>query len=834
MSAKLSGIMKNPLLKKVLPHFIAIAVFLIVSLLFCKPAIQGNVLNQHDIVGWKGMSHDAFQYKEKNGHFPLWNPNLFSGMPNYQVAMQGKTVIPDLVKIATLGMPKPINFFFLACICFYILCMVLRTKPVVGIFGGLAYGFATYNAVIIGAGHETKMLAIAFVPLLLAGLIATFEKRYWLGLSLTTIGVFQEIAANHPQISFYFMLVAAAVTISYAITWIKQKDWKHFAMSAGIVMLAGIVGLAGNALTLLTSSEYTPFTMRGGKDVTIVGDSVKAARTSGLDTSYAFQYSLGKAETFVILMPGAFGGGSGKTAGEKSHVVKKLTARGVDPTQAADLAANSLPRYWGGIAPSTSGPPYIGVIVCLLALIGFVILKTPLRWGLLAVTVLGIMMAWGKYLPGFNNFLFHKLPLYNKFRAPSMAMVITQFTLPLVAVLALQFILFREKSRELLKTEFKKILIAFGALFGVMILMYAAMDYNSPLDPLLLNNRWDNSGNTELGRLIVSGLKGDRRSMFGEQLLRSLLFGGFVLGILYMYIRGFIKPLLAGILFFLISSIDLLIVDHEYLNDDNYRSPEEMTSENFTPSANDQVLLADKDPNFRVLNMAADTYQEARTSYFHKSIGGYHPAKLRIYQDVIERYMSNRPEQAIINMLNTKYLFIQNPQTGKEMVIPNPDAFGNCWLVKNVTIVDNAVQSLTMIGKTHLKDTAIVEMEFKDAVVQPQRDSSSSIRMTKFDNDAIEYEANCNGPQFAVFSEVYYPRGWKALLDGKTVPYCKADYVLRGLSIPAGKHSIKFVFEPASVKKGVSIMYIASFIILLFFLGGIYMDWRERKKLRLN
>ena len=816
--------MKNPLLKKILPHFIAVVIFLIVSILFCKPVLEGNVLNQHDTVGWKGMAQNSFEYKDKNGHFPLWNPNLFSGMPNYQVAMEGKSVLPDLTKIFSLGLPKPVNFFFLACICFYILCLALRIRPVVGILCALAYSFCSYNPVLVNAGHDTQILATAFMPLLLAGLIFTFEKKYWLGLALTTYATYQEIGVNHLQVSYYFLLIAAAVTFSYLYVWIKNKDWKHIGMVAGVTIIAATIGLAGNALTLMTTSEYAAYTMRGGKDISITGDKVEKAKTSGLDTAYAFVYSLGKAETVTFLMPNAFGGSSGKSTGEGSHVVSKLTAKGV-PESDAEQLAQGLPRYWGLLY--TSGPAYLGVIICLLGLIGFVIVKTPFRWGLLAATLLGILMSWGKYLPGFNTFLFEHLPMYNKFRSPAFAQVIPQFCIAIIAALALQKILFEEKSKELFKADFKKILYTIGGLFALLGIMYVALDYSSPQDPELKSYMLQmTKGNEEIARGVISGLKEDRKALFGGQLLRTLGFAILFVGILYAYLKNYLKPLVVAIILIVISTLELGITSKEYLPDESYVPADEFTSINFTPTAIDQQILQDKSPNFRVFNMAGDAYNESRTSYFHKSIGGYHPAKLRIYQDVIEKYLSGRPNPAVLNMLNAKYIIVQDPQTKQDAVIPNPDAFGPCWLVKNIKIVDDRVAAIIALGNTNLKDTAIVEKSFNASVVQPQLDSASSIKMTKFDNDAIEYEANCTGPEFAVFSEIYYPLGWNAYVDGKKTEYLNVNYILRGLSLTAGKHTVKFVFEPASVKKGTSIMFIASIFILLIFVGGLFMAWR--------
>lgn len=454
--------MKNPLLKKILPHLIAIIVFLVVSVFFCKPVLNGYVLNQHDNIGWKGMAQNAFEYKEKTGHFPLWNPNLFSGMPNYQVAMEGKSVMPNLVKVFSLGLPKPINFFFLACICFYILCLSLRVRPVIAMLTSIAYAFSTYNCVIIAAGHDTQMLATAFMPLLLAGIINIFEKRYWLGMALTTYGAYQQIGVNHLQVSYYFFLVAAIITIAYLVKWIKEKDWKHIGVAAALTMGSALIGLAGNALVLKTTSEYAKFTMRGGKDISIEGDSVKQIKTSGLDTGYAFEYSLGKAESMTLIMPNAFGGHSGNMLGEGSHVAKKLESKGI-PEDNAEQVAQSMPKYWGELY--TSGPAYLGVLICLFGIIGFVLVKEPIRWALLAATLLGMMMSWGKYLPGFNTFLFEHLPLYNKFRSPAFAQVIPQFTIGISAALALQQIFF---GAPVTKESFKKILYATGGLFALV------------------------------------------------------------------------------------------------------------------------------------------------------------------------------------------------------------------------------------------------------------------------------------------------------------------------------------------------------------------------------
>lgn len=821
--------MKNDLIKRILPHFIAILIFLIVAVLFCRPALQGDTLDQHDIVGWKGMAQNAFDYKEKNGHFPLWNTNVFSGMPNYLIAMDGKSVLPDITKIMTLGLPQPISFFFLAAVCFYILCMSLRTRVVVGIFGALAFAFATYNPIIIAAGHVTKMFAIAYMPLVLAGLILLYEKKYWLGLAVATLGIYLQIAANHPQITFYLLLVVAAVSIAYLVSWIQQKDWKHIGIAFGLAAVAAIAGFMANSLSFLVTSEYSKATIRGGKTLEITGNQVVAKKTTGLDTAYAFEYSLGKGEAVTTIMPNAYGGNARKQLDETSNVYDKLEERGVPANNAMQIAS-SLPRFWGDAGSTAGGPLYAGAIVCILALLGFVLYKKPLRWALLAISIIGMFMAWGKHFPGFNLFLFENFPYYNKFRAPSISMVIVQLCIPIAAVLGMQLLFFRDKSRELLKRDFKKILYAVGGLFALLLIMYLGMDYSAGFDNEIREG-YGRNGNEEIARLIINGLKEDRKAMFGGQLFRTFGFIALVLAVLWMYMKGILKAVAAVIILTAITFIDLFVVDKEYLAEEMYRPKDEVTAATTTKDAIDNQILADKDLHYRVYNAGQERFSASdyHLSSFHKSIGGYHPAKLRIYNDIIQRYLTGGTDpQQILNMLNVKYIVVQNPQTGQPALIPNAAAYGPAWLVRSVKVVKDDVEELQLIGNTNLKDTAIVQQAFAANITQPQWDSTASITLTKYDNDAIEYTTNASTPQFAVFSEVYYPYGWNAYIDDKKVEYVRTNYILRGLSIPPGKHTVRLVFEPSTYKTGSTLAFTGSILILILVLGGFFMAWRTR------
>ena len=815
--------------KKILPHVIAIAIFLIIAVIYCKPALEGKVLSQHDTIGWKGMVQNSMEYKEKYGHYPLWNPNLFSGMPNYQVAISGKSTLIDFTTIFSLGLPRPINFFFLACICFYLLSQVLGVNVYLGVLGALAFAYGTYIPNIIAAGHETKMIAVAYMPAMLAGLLLIYNKKYWLGLCLTALFATQEVLANHPQVTYYFGIVCGIMTLSYMIYWVKQKAFKHIALVLCLVLLALAIGVGNYAVTLLTTSEYTPYTMRGGKSIERVGNELKTANTKGLDKDYAFMWSYGKAELSTILMPSAFGGSSSNHFDENATVVNRLTAKGVPENDAIQLA-NSLPKYWGGLE-STSGTIYFGVFTVLLAIIGFVVSTSKHRWWILASTIIIMLMACGKYVEGFNTFLFDHLPLYNKFRAHSMALIIAQLLLSIMAMIGLNDVIRLQKAGEI-KKHIKPVLYAVGAVFGVLTLLYLFMDYGSPIDKEIIAGYTDKTGNNELGKTIVSGLIADRKNMFGSDLLRAIGFAALLLSLLYAFMNRWLKPVALIVIVAVVNIADLLFVDSKYLNEENYQVKDEYQTSNFSPTPADEEILKDKDPNFRVFNLSPDRFNESRTSYFHKSIGGYNPAKLRVYQDVIENQLSkNPPNMGVLNMLNTKYFLIPDPKTGQVQVQQNPNALGPVWLVKNIVWVDGPVQEINKLDSIHPKEYAIVDKQFASSISTPPAfDSIATIKMVRYNNDTIQYSFSTSKPQFAVFSEIYYPKGWNAYIDGKLASYCRTNYTLRGMFIPAGKHIIDFRFEPSSYKIGNQISYMASILLWGTMVGAVLMVILNRYK----
>ncbi|HWB24759.1 MAG TPA: YfhO family protein [Chitinophagaceae bacterium] len=819
--------------KSLIPHAVAIGIFLVVATLYCKPVLQGKVLSQMDITQWTGMSHSAFEYKEKHGHLPLWNTHLFSGMPDYQVAMEGHAFLPNINAILTLGTPKPINFFFLACVCFYILCVVLRANSVVAILGSLAFAYCSYDPVIISVGHDSKMWAIAYMPALMAGLLLLYDKKYILGFLLMAVFATMEIGVNHPQINFYFAIIAFFVTVSYAIRWIKQKEWKHMLIAGSLALVAVGVGLANSSITLLTTAEYTKYTIRGGKliDTNAKGE-ITQAKTKGLDEDYGFSYSAAKNEFLTFMMPDAlgrsYGGAADLTFDENSKFVQTLENKGIPENNAANFG-QSARMYWGGIFPSTSGPVYLGAIICILFIIGMVMVDSKYKWWIFAACVFAVVISWGKYFADFNRLLFEHLPLYNKFRAPSMAMVIPQFLFPLMAVLALQKIFFTDGGKALLQKNFKKILYAVGGVFVVLLLMYVANDYSSATDADVKSFADTKLGG--IGSTLVYAMQQDRKSLFGTGILEALGFAVITIGIIYLFLKSSVKPVYLVLALLIVNTINLLYVDNNFLNEQSYQDDESYNADNFTPNAAEAEIMKDTGPHYRVLSVASDWTNEAQTAYFLRCIGGYHPAKLSIYEDLIENQIMKN-NQSVLDMLDTKYIISPPQQQGQQYAaIPRSTNLGACWFVKEVKFVDGPVAEMKSLDNFNPAQTAFVENSFKaDVPQQPGADSSASIKLVSYDNDDITYTSSSSTSQFAVLSEIYYPAGWNAYVDGKKVNYVKTDYVLRGLYLPAGKHNIEFKFEPESYNRGQEYTYIGNSMIWLAFLAFLWSVWNERKK----
>lgn len=815
--------------KNLAPHLIAVGVFLLITMIYCSPALQGKVLQQSDIIHWKGMAQKSFEYKETHGHFPLWTTSLFSGMPAYQVAISAYNPVPVgyLQYLFTLGLPKPLNFFFLMCISFYFLSQVLRVNYRIGILGSLAYAYMSFTAIIVAVGHETQALTMGYMPFLLGAFILVYNKKYFIGAALSALFTNLLVGMNHPQIVYYFLITAACMTIAYAIQWIRQGQIKHMLTCFAILIICGSAGVASNMVVLATTYDYSKATMRGGT-LNLDTATNQQRASSGLPIDYAFRWSYGTGETMSLLIPNVYGGASGGGVLDgNSAFAKKATGIGVPEDQATQFAA-SMSTYWGD-QPFTSGPVYLGAIICLLFVLGMFYLPGCDKWWILTACVFAILMSWGKNLMGFNSFLFDYMPLYNKFRAPSMSLVIPQFLFPVLGILFLQKLFFDEKDKTLAWKKIKTGGYVMLGIFGVAALLYTSFTYK-PADDQMLNYITQATGGKEdIAKSLYGALAADRQSMFGSDLLRSLFFAGIAFVLIWAYLKNKvnIKYVLPAIVF--LSSLDVILESRRYLTNNNFQDKEEQDASFFAPSAIDNEIKKDTG-YYRVLNLTQDVFNDALTSYHHNSVGGYHPAKLSIYEDLLTYQLRKSPMNLqVLNMLNTKYVIAPGQNNQPQLTI-NPDALGACWLVQHIQFVKDQAAGMKTLDNFNPSDTAIVEDIFKSSIpFMPEADSTAGISLLKNDFETVTYSYHAAKNQFAVFSEIFYDRGWKAYIDDKEAPIVKVDYALRGLALPAGNHNIRFEFKPQSFYMGEKVAIAGNATVLLLLLLGFYMYYRKKK-----
>ncbi|MEN9884553.1 MAG: hypothetical protein RLZZ420_1770 [Bacteroidota bacterium] len=823
--------MRKISLKQIVPHLIAITVFVVVAVLFCKPALEGKVLQQSDNIQWKAMYEDQRKAKEETGKLPLWTNGMFSGMPGYQIALEGENPfsINYAFQILTLSLPKPFYFFILASICFYLLTQILRINPYLGILGGLSYAFASYHPIIIGAGHETKMMALGYFPAFIGGLILIYEKKYLWGVALTALFTGLMIGANHPQISYYGLIVALFMTVGYLINWIKLKEFKHLVTSLALALAGGLIGILCNIIVLATTFEYSKASIRGGS---VLADEKSNNNKTGLKKDYALSYSFNIQEPLVMMFPRLFGGSSGnmEVSEDKSKAIAALQEM---PQELGQQLQGYLQFYWGGITEGTSGPTYSGAIICMLALLALSFLPNKHKGWMLAVTGLAFMMSWGHYFESFNVYLLDHLPFYNKFRAPSMIMVIPTFVFAVSAMLAGQYLIFESHSPNI-SIQFKKGLYVVGGVFILALLIYFSADFKSENDKNLLTQVNQISDLQQKNAILPSvtnftdGLQEDRKSMFWGDLLRGLLFILVAAGTLWFTLKKKISAGWSVAVISVFSMIDLLSVDARYLKAANYQDAEEY-EQVFTPAPVNLEIAKDKSVYrvFDVTNGVSTAFNgNAITSVYHQSIGGYHAAKLSIYQDLIEKQLYKFPDcRPVMNMLNTKYILFREPSSGQVSYQLNPEAAGPCWFVDEVKTEADPAKVMSMLDSLSVKQTAVIETAVKG---KTSANAGDSIWLVKNQHDLIRYQSSSAAERFAVFSEVYYEKGWKAYIDGQETPIYKTNYVLRGAFIPAGKHEITFEFKPDSYYKSEWIGLTANAMVWILLLLAAFFSYRKR------
>ena len=825
--------MKQFNLKSIIPHLIAVGVFLIVTLVYCKPILQGKVLQQSDVVQWQGMAQDALKSKEATGTLPYWTNGMFAGMPAYQIT----GIIPfayslgKLDAIFQMGLPEPMGYFFLACLAFYFLSQVLGVHYLIGIVGALGYGFATYNPIIAIVGHITKLHAIAYMPFFIGSMILVYERKFISGLILLAIASTELFGCNHLQIAYYTFIIAGFISLYYLIVWIKAKTYKSilqcFAGAAVVILL----GILSNAPMLFSTYNYGKASIRGGSALA-KADGTKS--TEGLSKAYALDYSMLKPEPLTLLFPNIYGGGSDPNTIDPA-ASKAIEALQSMPQQVAEQLQGYIRFYWGGIG-YTAGPPYIGFLFGLIALIGFGFKNIKHRYWIGAAIILSILLSYGLYFESFNVFMLDHLPFYNKFRAPSMIMVIPTLLLGIMALLSAQEIANKfEDNKESFLQKIKPALYVTGALFVIAFYFYATQNFKSNSEANLIKQVQQIPDPNQRAAFeapvasLVDGLAADRQAMFSSDLFKSLGLAAVLFVAIFLYYRKFISKVIFIVAIGFIALFDLFKVDLQYLNTSDFYEKEEVEA-NFKTTATDIAILNDKS-YYRILDLRDGINnafnQGAKISYFHHSVGGYHPAKLSIYQDLIENQWYNFPNSMpTANMLNTKY-FIQG-DINKD-TIPNPDALGNAWFVQNVSVQPDAAAVMKTITNFNPATQAVVEKQDWKLDTVYAKDSAASIKLMRKQNDQMEYTSTSSSKQLAVFSEIYYTYGWKAFIDDKETPIYKCNYVLRTIEVPAGSHKITFKFEPTEVIVANKLGLGAVSLVWLLAIGSIVFYVRSKK-----
>ena len=821
--------------KKLLTYIAIFAFFMIFSALYFSPLLQGKILLQGDIMNFVGVSHEVTTNYENTGESALWTNSMFGGMPTYQVAVYDSGNLFEKVnKMLGLFLPRPANYMFIAMVTFFLLLRSFKVNNFLSISGAVCYALGTYFITFIEAGHNTKVNALALMPLVLTGINYLLHKKYWLGGALTLFAMTLEITANHPQINYYMFLMLLCWLISEFYFAVKTKQLAELFKVVGIVILTVGFAVAANTSKLWTTYEYGKESIRGGSHLTHQADK---QGEDGLNRDYAFGWSSGVAESFSIMYPNFAGGGSGKSflqdskgeaiEGPLMNYLQSVNQQSPQKAQELLKYSGQAGKYWGDM-PFTSGPIYVGAILCFLFFIGLIIGDNRTRWWLLAATLLSLFLGWGKNFPAFNNFMFDYFPMYNKFRTVSMAMTILCFTIPVLGYYIIDRFLSTsgELSDEKKRNGLKWAAISV-AVISVMLLMSGSLfDLTSPNEEAYLA-----AVNDPQSTSFIELIKDARVSMIRKDVFTETFLIGLAALALFLFLKKTISRNIAIAAICILPVIDLLIVDAQYLGKDNF-----VESDYYDQRFRQSVpVIKDADPYFRVMSTMADVDKDGSTSYLYKSIGGYHGAKLQRYQDVIEGYLSKGNPQ-VISMLNTKYVY--GARNGKLSVDRNPMALGNVWFVDSVRMVANDDAEFEGLANFNPATTVIVNQEFKNSIPATtiQRDSSSSIKLKKYGMDEISYTSKSNVDAPAVFSEIWY-RGnedWKAYIDGKYVDHFRANYLLRGLWIPKGEHEIVFKFEPHSFYTGKKISTAASSLILLLVAAGAFMAYRKESKNTLN
>ena len=785
--------------KQIIPHIVSLSLFVVVALMYFNPVLKGKKISQSDITQHIGMAKEVNDFRKVTGEEPYWAESAFSGMPTYPIGTYfPNDYITSLDRLIRF-LPRPADYLFLYFFSFYILLLAFKVDWKIAIVGSLAFGFSTYLIIIFGAGHNSKAHAIAYMPLVLAGIIFIFKKRYLLGFIVTSIATALEIKANHPQMTYYLLFAILILGIVELIEAIQKNKIKQFITQSSIIIVAMLLAVGVNSSRLLATKEYADVSTRGKTALTINPDGTKKEVTTGLSKEYITQFSYGKAETFNLFVPRYMGGGTVESLDRNSNTYQYVLS--IAGSKQADGFSKQVYTYWGDQL-IVEAPAYIGAVMLFLFFLGVFILKGKYKYWLVASSVFAILMSWGKNFQFLTDFFIDYIPLYNKFRAVSSFQVIAELCIPLLGFLAIREFFFSKTDKEQKQIALKKALYSSVGLI-VIGLLYALS--SSTFDGIRDATYSEYEG-------LLDAVKADRLSMLYSDSFRSILLIGVGFVVLWLFLKQQLKYTTSIIAFAVLILFDLVQVNLRYVNADDFKEARAIDKP-FKASTADLQILKDKS-HYRVANFSTDPFQDGRTSYFHKSIGGYHAAKVGRYQDLIEFQLSKQNMQ-VYNMLNVKY-FILPGDDGEEVAQQNPDANGNAWFVKNIKYVKTADQEIRALDSTLTKSTVVVnENNIRKKInFSPELDSLAYIKLTEYSLNSLTYDTSSNKDEFAVFSEIYYKHGWNAYLDGVKQPHTNVNYILRGMEIPKGEHIIKFKFEPSVIKSG-SIISLISYALML-------------------
>ena len=843
--------------KKFIFIIASILAFVILALVYANPVLSGKQLFQHDIVQYKGGAKELLDYRAQNGEETYWSDSMFGGMPTYQMGAQFKGDIIKKIDEILNFLPKPANYIFLLFSGFFLLGMVVVKNWKYALLGATFFGLSTYFYIALAAGHNGKIQTVAYFAPLLAGILLVYiRKKYVVGFIVTALFMGLQVAANHPQMTYYLFIALGFLFLSELIRAFQGKtDWKHFGISTGILALAFVLGVGMNSQRIMANSEYITETVRGKQ---ILDNDTHSSEKSGMDNESILMWSYGKMETLNLFIPRLMGGSSNEEGSEKMmENVQEMVKSNVSSQEEMDQISKGFGSltYWGE-QPGTSGPAYQGAIVCFLAILGFFFGWKKYRYWILGASILTIFLAWGSNFMALSDFFIDFVPFYNKFRAPSSILVVVELLFPLIAILGL-YRFFNsnettETSAENILTEAykKKILINVSAavlgitflliIFGKSILGFYTASEKTYLPPYLLDFLVD-----------------ERFKMFRIDAIKAIVYVGIAAAVLFLSLKKKIGQNIAIIILGLVSLLDLWSVNKRYLNNDNFidktftENPfqtenSELLMQKVGDNKNLQSLLANANINktletiaekdkthYRIYNQVLGTFSETNTSYFKASIGGYHAVKLRRYDDLINEYfgkMDSVKVPRILNMLNTKYMIFGDAE--KPEAVTNPQSNGNAWFVSDLKFVKNPNEEIKQIGEVDTKKIAIISQDDQKYFEGKEiaADSTAFLNLTKYQPNELEFKSQSKTPQLAVLSEIYYPKGWKMFIDNKEVPYIKADYLLRAVHVPAGNHTLKMIFAPEVIAKGKLISMICFGLFLLLSLGGIFWLWKTAKE----